>query len=523
MGSTGAYDPGRLAAVFEKPPDPDDYPALWRWLYMRLGLKLAVKPVCPGHTSPYDMFWYKYKFNPHTSIVHGPRGGGKSMMAGIGAHLKCRWNPGYRVKILGGSKQQSAQVYEAMADVVAPVEGRSDGPIDRLNKESATYHNGSEIKILAASQRSVRGPHGPHLIADEVDEQDPALLSAAVGMVQEYRDKGFPPIVEYTSTWHNVGGNMDAKIHSADATKTPLFTFCIFEVMERCPDEFSGENLENCPACPIFAHCWADRLDDRRKPPRAKLSTGHYTLQTVLNKVYNISPREFEADYLCLGPKVEGAWFRNYHDALNVDAERGEYDPAAKVHISIDYGVCTGAVFFQVRNRRVDGRMVEDVCVFAEYYGEGLTAGENARAVREIAWKHCQGRIENVTMDSAARSREGAGTTGLAEWHNAGFTKIKTWPKVKNKKEDLEIIDTFVLTAAGTRHLFVHPRCVGLRGALQQYRRAKVGPVWTEDPKSEQHPWEEYVDAMAGGLHVLYPLGRRTGRKALAVNPNRLA
>jgi hypothetical protein len=103
--------------ILDRPPNPDKYRALHDWLYRRLGLSLAVEPVCPGHSSPYQILHHKYKHKPRSSIVHGPRGGGKSMMSGIFAHLRCRFNPHYKVKILGGSKQQSAQVYEAIDDI----------------------------------------------------------------------------------------------------------------------------------------------------------------------------------------------------------------------------------------------------------------------------------------------------------------------------------------------------------------------------------------------------------------------
>jgi hypothetical protein len=37
--------------ILDRPPNPDKYRALHDWLYRRLGLSLAVEPVCPGHSS----------------------------------------------------------------------------------------------------------------------------------------------------------------------------------------------------------------------------------------------------------------------------------------------------------------------------------------------------------------------------------------------------------------------------------------------------------------------------------------
>jgi hypothetical protein len=505
--------------LLERPPNPDKFRSAWDWLYLKLGLRLAVDPVCPGHVSPYQIFHYKYKYNPSTSIVHGPRGGGKSMMAGVGAHLRCRMNPRYKVKILGGSKQQSGQVYEAIHDHIYESDS-GDGDrqaIDKLLKETAIYKNGSSITMLAASPKAARGPHAPHLILDEVEEQNADVMQGAVGIVQEYRERGFKPIIEMLSTWHKVGGLMEKKMETAQERGTPVFQFCIFEVMERCPDSYSGRNLENCPSCPIHRHCWADKLDNPKAMPRAKKSNGHYTLETVLQKMDAVSERQFEADYLCKGPRVEGIWYPNYDDQLNVDPIRGEFDPRFKVHVSADYGVCTGAVFFQIKKYFQGDKLVEDLCVFADYWAESRTAGENAGAIREIAHQFSNDRMDRTMMDSAAKSREGVGTTGREQYYLAGFQDIEFWPKVRNKVDSLEILNSFIKSASGQRHLFVHPRCKMMRRSLQQYRRASKGGVWFDHPADPQHPEEELIDALTGGLNTLYPQGRvrRTNRHAI--------
>ncbi len=508
-----------LARLLELRPDPEHYRSLWDWLVLKLRLKLAIHPTCREHQSPYQIIQYKFKHKPATSIVHGPRGGGKSMAAALLSHVNCRWSDGYRVKILGGSKQQSAQVYEALADhVMAGNKGHDDkAPIQKLMRETALYKNGSSISILAASSRSARGPHAPHLILDEVEEQDPDVMAGAVGIVQEYAEKGFKPMIEMLSTYHKIGGLMDQKMEQARDNNTPIFKFCIFEVMERCPDEFSGPRLENCPQCPLFAPCWADKLNDKNLRPKAKQSNGHYTLATVLQKMSNVSPRVFDADYLCLGPRAEGTWFVNYSDTENVDAALAEYDPRFPVHVPIDYGVRTGAVFFQVKKVFRDGVLEEDVCIFADYFGESKTPAENAMALRGVALEYCNGNMQRISMDSAANTRTPVGVTGRNEYYIAGFHKVTPWAKVRSRKNNLDIIDTFVKTADGRRHLFVHPRCTGTRRAFMQYRRAKVGGVWLDEPQDPQHPEEEYIDSLAGGLNVVYPHGRQPASNRAAV------
>ncbi|HEY2154506.1 MAG TPA: hypothetical protein VGH33_02680, partial [Isosphaeraceae bacterium] len=56
--------------------------------------------------------------------------------------------------------------------------------------------------------------------------------------------------------------------------------------------------------------------------------------------------------------------------------------------------------------------------------------------------------------------------------------------------------------------LLIHPRCQPTILALQSYRRAKRGGQWQDYPEDPQHPHEELVDSIRGGLRLVYPEGR---------------
>ena len=71
----------------------------------------------------------------------------------------------------------------------------------------------------------------------------------------------------------------------------------------------------------------------------------------MIQKVKAVSARVFASDYLCQGPRAQGLWFTQYDEAVNVTPD-AEFDPALPVHIAIDSGVFTGAVFLQVRPAR---------------------------------------------------------------------------------------------------------------------------------------------------------------------------
>ena len=74
--------------------------------------------------------------------------------------------------------------------------------------------------------------------------------------------------------------------------------------------------------------------------------------------------------------------------------------------------------------------------------------------------------------------------------------------------DGLALLESFISPADGTPRLLVHPRCTALIRALQCYRRAKRAGQWLDRPADPQHPHEDLVDALRGGLKAHYPEGR---------------
>src|SRR5262249_27649994 len=317
----------------------------------------------------------------------GPRGSGKSFLSAIDTHVASLCCPRYETRILGGSLAQSDQIHQALREVA--LNGRGLGGSDaasiaRVLKDEVQYHNGSALPLLAPSATSVRGPHVPSLKLDEVDEIDPDIRESAMGMAMEIR--GYRSSVLMTSTWHRVGGPMAELIEKGEAGAFPVDTFCVFEVLERCPEERSGPHLENCPQCPLVSWCHSDRDAHPSGLPKAKRSAGHYTIDSLIQKVQAVSLRVFESDYLCLRPTAAGVWFSMFDETGHV-SEAAEFNPGWPAHLAIDPGVHTGAVWFQAVPR-VDGRG-HRIIVFADYFAEGLSAETNARAIVERSRHLC--------------------------------------------------------------------------------------------------------------------------------------
>ena len=491
---------------------PNSPSALRKWVHAYTGVWVADRRVCPGHDSPFDYFARLFFERPSLALVLGPRGGGKSFLSALNTHITSRWDPRHSTRILGGSLSQSEQVYRAIREAVH--EGRgwagSDSEsIARLLKGEAVYRNGSDVSILAASSTSVRGPHVPSLKLDEVDEIAPDLREAAMGMCMDRR--GSSASVVMTSTWHRVNGPMAGLMDRARAGEFPLFSFCAFEVLEPCSAERSGPRVggeagyANCPQCPLKPWCHAGRDRDGGEP-LAKRSAGHYGIDALIQKIRSTGTRTFESDYLCKGPRADGLWFPAFDAAAHVDP-RAEFDRNLPVHLAIDSGVFTGAVFFQVARGVTQAGSVEEVRVFADYLAENRPAEQNARAILEVARTRCEGRHDVVSTDPAGGARNPVGPTVIGEYERVGLRPLRRWP-VGSVADGLALVESFVDPADGRSRLTIHPRCTVTIRAMENYRRAKRAGQWQDYPEDPQHPHEDVVDALRGGLRVCFPEGR---------------
>ena len=464
-------------------------------------VQLASRSVCAGHDAPIDFLAEQIIDRPPASLWIGPRGGGKSYISGLGAWVDSISYDKHGTCILGGSLAQSEQIYEALTsfDNVRP-----DASPVTLTKRLAKFTTGSTVSILAASSTSVRGPHVARLRLDEVDEIDEDIREAALGMCMELH--GASASIVMTSTWHRLGGPMAALVEQAESGAFPIHRFCAFEVLERCPEWRSGSMLERCPECPLKKWCHADR-HQHNGIPKAKRSDGHYTIDSLIQKVRTLSPRVFESDYLCMGPKASGLWFSRF-DARNI-SEEGEYNERFPVHIAIDSGVHTGAVFFQTIE--VDG--VPRCNVFAEYLVEGKSAEVAAKEIIDVMNSRCFGARRRVSTDSAGGARNPVGPTVISEYDRAGLRGdrgIETWPKYPGCVADgLNLIDAMVRSADESVSLHIHPRCKKTIDAFRSYSRAKRSGQWQDYPEDPQHPHEDIIDSLRGGLSLLYPEGRR--------------
>jgi len=479
------------------------------------GLKIPTEPVCCGHTAPGEFAAMWLYDRPSVSLVHGARGTGKSLLAGMVTHLDSLQYRRLSTRILGGSMAQSEQIYDALK-IIQSATPQFD-PFESLSKVKAVYFNDSDVAILAASAKQVRGPHIPVLRLDEVDEIDSDVRESAMPMAME-RD-GVPAMIAMTSTWHRLGGPMSELIKRGQERDWPIKTFCCFDVLERCPESRSGPATgdervyEGCPDCPIQKWCHADIATTG--VPKAKRSCGHYKIDGLITQAAVLSDRRFESDLLCMRPRAEGMWFSQFDRTLHVK-ESAEYNRNLPFHVAIDPGVHTAAVWFQ-KAQSWDGTAIK-INVFGDYYCYDESAQENARKIiqKTIELTGVGVGYGKVSMDSACKQKTAVGPTVRAEYVRAGCIgsngELSIWPAIgqgRPKADELALIEALLHAADGSVNMTIHPRCEYLVDSLETYVRKKGSDGnFTDEPESPQHPAENGVDALGGGLITEFPSGR---------------
>jgi hypothetical protein len=79
---------------------------------------------------------------------------------------------------------------------------------------------------------------------------------------------------------------------------------------------------------------------------------------------------------------------------------------------------------------------------------------------------------------------------------------------VGKKADGLQLVEALFRSADGTVNLTIHPRCRHLITAFQCYSRAKLSNQWMDYAEDPQHPHEDLIDPLAGGLKLEFPHGR---------------
>lgn len=211
--------------------------ALERFGTIEPGLRELVEDVCTLETK--------------NAVAVANRGGGKSK--GVSFIEFYLWFIlDFDALNLAGSELQAAGVY----DYVLGYLDTDDFWLDEIRgdpQRERTYKtNDAWIRVLTASQKSVRSPHagglrkglvrGGVLVIDEEAETEPDIVKAALPTVNTAK----PSVNLRVSTFHNLEGSFQEVVDNHEEMGYTLYRWDIFDVAERCDCVDTCQSPEPC-------------------------------------------------------------------------------------------------------------------------------------------------------------------------------------------------------------------------------------------------------------------------------------
>ncbi|MHC4726047.1 MAG: hypothetical protein ACYS17_02370 [Planctomycetota bacterium] len=450
---------------------------LKNYIKVFLGIDVPDKRICPEHSSPMDYLWHSFSADAarahHSSCKRPPnadaviwanRAGGKTELAAVATLLDCVFKPNCQVRILGGSGEQATRMYEYLtAFLNNGLEHLLAGP---ALKAKCRFVNGSAVEVLTQSPTSVRGQHIQKLRCDELELFDEDVFAAAKFTTQS--TENLTAAMELISTMHRPYGLMQKVVSSVPDLGTPVFKWCVWEVIEKCTDR-------TCSQCPLSDDCQG----------RAKVADGYLKINDCITQMRRASRAGWEAEMLCKRPSRENVVFDSFDPDINVRPV--DYDPNLPLYRALDFGFVNPFVCLWIQ---VDGDGL--VRVIDEYIRSRATIDVHADEIKTRT-PVSEEQVTATFCDPAGKSvNDVTGTSAVRELRSLG---IAVRSRRSGILEGIELIRRAVLSGSGQSTLLISPRCMRLIEAMQCYHYPHSGTAPGELPLKDglyDHP----IDAL---------------------------
>jgi hypothetical protein len=449
---------------------PEGRRDLGNYVKVFLGIGVPDKKICGEHNSPMDYLWNSFSGDFATerrvnadAVVWANRGGGKTELAAIATLLDCVFKPSCQVRILAGSGEQAGRMYEYLTGFLN--NGFDELLAGPVLKGKCRFANGSAVEVLTQSTASVRGQHIQKLRCDEIELFDEKVFSAA--KFTTHSKAGLTAGMEMISTMHRPYGLMQKIVSSAKRFGTPVFKWCMWEVIEKCTDR-------SCSQCSLLGDCQG----------KAKKANGYLKIDDCISAMRRASR--------------EHVVFDEFNPDVHVKSI--DYDANLPLYRAIDFGFVNPFVCLWIQ---VDDEGV--VRVIDEYVRSRATIDVHAEQIKERT-PGGEERVAATFCDPAGKSaNDVTGTSTIRELRGLGIT---TRYRRSGILEGIELVRRAIRAGDGASKLVISPRCQRLIEAMRCYHYPESGKAASELPLKDglyDHP----IDALRY-FFVNYKLSDKT-------------
>jgi hypothetical protein len=415
---------------------------------------------------------------PRELLICGPAGTGKTYGVLDVLHCLCRDNPGLRVLI-------ARQTRAALTESVLVTYEQEILPLDGMEAVAAG--------VLRRVRQAYRYPSGSEIVLGGLDNPQRILSTAwDVVFINE-------AIEGQEEAWETLLSRLNRPGRSSK------FGYLIGDTNPGDPSHWLRKRIDERKLLAewVVPHQANPRLHDGRD----WTAEGHRYLASLEQTLTGPRRKRLLQGLWAAG---EGAWFSSFDSDRHV-SESAEYDPNHPVRLAIDCnGLHVAAVWWQERPG-------PSVTVFGDYLSIDVPAESNAAAILQRSLELCGGHVARVVADPAGKQRQGLNTTVFAEYQRSGLP-LTPWPSFPGSVVvGLNLVESFLPNG-----LTIHPRCTHLKAALGNYMRAKRNGQWVDVPEDPQHPHEDLIDALRGGLMDRWPEGRKPDLKLPRAAPSRV-
>ena len=262
---------------------------------------------------------------------------------------------------------------------------------------------------------------------------------------------------------------MQEEVTAAGKCNTPIFKWCMWEVIERCEGR-------SCSQCPLDGYCQG----------KAKNANGYLAVDDCITKMRRASRAGFESEMLCMRPSTDRLVFAEFDPAIHV--RQIDYDANLPIYRTIDFGFVNPFVCLWIQ---VDAE--GEVRVIDEYVRRRATVDTHGEELKRRT--PCrQEQVAATFCDPAgAGVNDVTGTSPVTQLREMG---IRTRFRRSGILAGIELIRRAIRSGDGTTHLLISPRCVRLIEAMECYHYADTPNAANSEIPNKDGVYDHPIDAL---------------------------